>query len=56
MNTHGLERTSPKGEKFISRCVYCGKTDLPSKAALEFCDRAPSQNQQILDAINRNED
>lgn len=51
MNTHGLTRTNPKGEKFIGRCVYCGLENLPSGAALEACDKAPAQDQQILDAI-----
>ena len=51
MSTHGLERTSPKGGPCLGRCVYCGKTDLPSRAALEPCDKAPGQDQQILDAI-----
>lgn len=51
--THGLERTSPKGGPFLGRCVYCGKENLPPSAALEACDKAPSQDQQILDAIDR---
>ena len=50
-NTHGLERTSPKGENFVGRCIYCGKNNLPMKAALELCEKAPSPDQQILDAI-----
>jgi hypothetical protein len=49
--THGLERTSPKGGPFLGRCIYCGKENLPAKAALEPCDRAPDQGQQVLDAI-----
>jgi hypothetical protein len=55
--THGLERTSPKGGPFLGRCIYCGKEQLPMKAARESCDQAPSQDQQVLDAITggRNE-
>lgn len=49
--THGLERTSPKGGPFVGRCVYCSKENLSMKAVSESCDQAPSQNQQILDAI-----
>ena len=49
--THGLERTNPKGQKFIGRCIYCGREGLPSGAALWPCDKAPSQEQQLLDAI-----
>jgi hypothetical protein len=51
--THGLERTNPKGEKFLGRCVYCGRENLPMSAALEPCDKAPSQDQQVLDALQR---
>jgi hypothetical protein len=51
MNTHGLTRTSPKGEKFLGRCIYCSKDNLSMKAALESCDKAPSQDQQVIDAI-----
>lgn len=51
MNTHGLERTNPKGEKFIGRCRYCGIENLPMSAALDPCLLAPSQNQQVLDAV-----
>ncbi len=50
--THGLERTSPKGSPFLGTCRYCGKTNLPSRAALDFCESAPSQAQQVLDAID----
>jgi hypothetical protein len=49
--THGLERTSPKGGPFLGRCIYCGQENLPMKAALQPCDKAPSQDQQVLDAI-----
>jgi hypothetical protein len=49
--THGLERTSPKGGPFLGRCIYCGLTDLPMAAALQPCDKAPSQDQQVLDAL-----
>lgn len=51
VNTHGLERTSPKGQPFIGRCIYCGAEGLRPSAALQSCDRAPSQDQQILDAV-----
>lgn len=51
MPYHGLERTSPKGEKFIGRCIYCGKENLPPVAVHEPCEKAPSQDTQILDAI-----
>ncbi len=49
--THGLERTSPKGGLFLGRCIYCGTTNLRPSDALKPCPSAPSQEQQILDAI-----
>lgn len=52
MNTHGLERTSPKGGPFLGRCRYCGKENLPMKAATEPCEKAPSQEVQIIDALD----
>lgn len=51
MNTHGLERTSPKGQAFVGRCIYCGAIGLPSIAATWPCSEAPTKEQQILDAI-----
>lgn len=50
--THGLERTSPKGGPFLGRCRYCGQTNLPPRAVLDYCESAPAQEQQILDAID----
>lgn len=35
---HILERTSPKGEKFLGACVRCGQTNLPAAAARELCN------------------
>lgn len=52
VRTHGLERTSPKGGPFLGRCIYCGRQNLPMSAALKACAEAPSQEQQILDAID----
>jgi len=49
--THGLERTSPKGGPFLGRCIYCGKQNLRPHDALRPCEKAPSQDQQVLDAI-----
>jgi hypothetical protein len=49
--THGLERTSPKGGPFLGQCRYCGQADLPMSAALDRCESAPSQDQQVIDAI-----
>lgn len=51
MNTHGLERTSPMGDKFLWKCRYCDKEGLPIGAALAPCEKAPLQDQQVLDAI-----
>jgi len=34
---HALERTSPKGEKFLGFCTKCGREDLPIAAMNEEC-------------------
>lgn len=53
MRTHSLERTSPKGEDFVGRCVLCGAKGLPMKAALERCENPTgvTQDGALLDAI-----
>jgi len=43
---HTLERTSPKGEDFVGRCVNCGLTDLPGSAIWEECSKS------LLEAID----
>jgi hypothetical protein len=50
--THGIERTSPKGGPFLGMCRYCGAENLPMRAALEPCPKAPTQDAQIIDALN----
>ena len=35
--THALTRTSPKGMKFIGRCIKCGQEDLDIGAPLLPC-------------------
>jgi hypothetical protein len=51
--THSLERTNPKGQNFIGRCVLCGATNLPAKAALWPCQnpRQVSQEDMLVEAI-----
>ena len=54
MNTHSLERTSPKGDRpFVGRCRKCGKTDLPINAVFEECPNPSGTTaaQDILDAL-----
>jgi len=57
-DTHALVRTNPKGETFIGRCIKCGKTDLPSRAALEECPNPSgiTQGGALLSVIEGNED
>lgn len=57
MDTHSLERTSPKGGLFVGRCVKCGKTDLPSSAVHEECPNpsGATQAQDILNAVEGNQ-
>lgn len=52
-NTHALVRTSPMGGKFLGTCRQCGRTNLPSSAALEYCDnpRGMTQADSLLEAI-----
>lgn len=35
---HMLVRTNPVGEKFVGRCVNCGKENLPMSAVHEECE------------------
>jgi len=35
---HALERTSPKGTRFIGRCTQCGKEGLTLADSDEICD------------------
>jgi len=51
MNTHAIKRTSPKGQDFMGRCIYCGSTELKAMAAKEPCPKAPGHSQQVLDMI-----
>ncbi len=53
--THSLERTSPKGERFIGRCVQCGKRDLPMSAALEQCQTNTTPEDAVLRAVQGEE-
>jgi uncharacterized OB-fold protein len=49
MNTieyHALERTSPKGGPFISRCIRCGMTGLPMSA---ICEECPNTREMTAD-------
>jgi hypothetical protein len=57
MDKHSLERTSPKGEKFIGRCTKCGKMGLSLPDALEECPNPSGINeeQSIVNAIEGEE-
>jgi len=52
---HSLERTSPKGpgQKFIGRCILCGKAGLPMSATMEYCENpmAFTSDEVLLEAI-----
>lgn len=58
MDTHSLERTSPKGGPFIGRCVKCGKTDLPGAAVFEECPNPSGRTatQDVINAIKGNKE
>ena len=54
--THAIIRTSPKGEgqKFIGRCMKCGKEGLALVAMGEDCpgDEIVSDTQALLDILD----
>lgn len=51
--SHALTRTSPKGQKFIGRCIKCGQENLPIAAALSDCpaDDIVSDEAALITAI-----
>lgn len=53
LNGHALERTSPKGERFLGKCIYCGRENLAIGAALAHCDSPihPGQEKALLSAL-----
>lgn len=53
--SHALERTSPKGERFVGYCTKCGMHELPMIAATNPCpmDDVVSDDQALLAAINK---
>jgi hypothetical protein len=55
---HSLERTSPKGQEFISTCRLCGTPNLPMSAVFEDCPnpRGLTEDESLLDVIEGPED
>lgn len=51
---HAVERTSPKGQRFLGTCMRCGRTNLPSSAALEPCENVAdiSDDEALIMAID----
>jgi hypothetical protein len=53
--SHAITRTNPKGEgqRFIGRCIKCGREGLSMGDALEGCpaDDIVSDEQALLDLI-----
>jgi len=52
--THSLERTGPKGEQFIGRCILCGQEGLRMGDALKPCKNPGivSSEDALLAAVN----
>jgi hypothetical protein len=51
-SAHSLQRTSPKGEDFVGRCVQCGKPDLRSPFEGECPNpEGVTQDEALLRAI-----
>lgn len=46
MMCHMLVRTNPVGEKFIGRCVNCGKENLPMSAVHAECENLTKRSQE----------
>lgn len=55
--THAVIRTSPKGEKFVGRCIKCGEEGLGLGGALIDCpaDAIVSDRQALLDILDDKE-
>lgn len=53
MQSHSLERTSPKGERFVGTCRLCGQTGLTTANMNDECPntRGLSQDEAVIDAI-----
>lgn len=53
--SHALERTSPKGkgQKFVGRCIKCGKENLTFSDLQEICpaEGLVSDQQALLDIL-----
>ena len=55
MMAHSIERTSPKGEKFIGTCMKCGRQGLTLIEAMEEeCDNPSgmSQDEALLRTVS----
>lgn len=46
---HALERTSPKGEPFVGRCVLCGQENLTTANVTEPCPNP--EGKTVVEAI-----
>jgi hypothetical protein len=54
---HAIERTSPKGTRFVGTCWQCGRTGLSMDAVREECDNPAgmTQNESLFRAIEGND-
>lgn len=48
--THLIDRTSPKGERFVGTCRYCHEV-LEMSQVNEECPDAPTNDQAIIDSL-----
>jgi len=51
--THAIERTSPKGQKFIGACWQCGQTGLTLADAQKPCENiaALTEEESMIMAV-----
>lgn len=52
---HSLERTSPKGQRFVGTCVLCGQENLTTANMNDECpnQRGLTPDEALIEAIER---
>ena len=50
---HSIERTSPKGEKFVGTCSLCGRQGLTILQSQDDCEnlRGLTEDQALVEAV-----
>lgn len=55
---HSIQRTSPKGQKFIGTCSLCGTPNLTTANIRDECanQRGLTQDEALIEAIENRKD